>query len=117
MSHYIHHIPGRLRVRSNSFRCRTAAAQTAHDQLMAMDGVSHVRLNPRAGSITVQYDPDLVTRSQLLAVLEDAGCAGVMARGADASSQVGQLFGKALVGAIVNKAVERSAVKLVSVLL
>ncbi|MBK1731397.1 heavy-metal-associated domain-containing protein [Thiococcus pfennigii] len=117
MSHYIHHIPGRLRIRSGSFRCRSAAAQVAEDRLMALDGVTHVRLNPRAGSITVQYDPAQVTRSRILEALDEAGCFATAGRGDALIGRGGELFGKALMGAVVNKAIERSALKLVSVLL
>jgi len=117
MGQYIHDIPGRLRVRSGSFHCRSAAAETARQRLLDLDGVSHVRLNLRARSITVNYDPGQVTRGQLLALLERCGCIGAVASPPDIGGRAGEAFGKALAGAVVNKAIERSALKLVSVLL
>lgn len=117
MNQSIHHIPGRLRIRSTSFRCRSSTALSIQDQLIALDGVTHVRLNPRAGSITVNYDPTRVSRHHLLAQLNDAGCFGVQTHDDEPAGKTGELFGKALMGAIVNKIAERSALKLVSALL
>jgi hypothetical protein len=121
MSHYIHHIPGRLRIQSASFRCQADATQQAQDRILAMDGVNHVRLNPRAGSLTVQYDPARLTRGELMDILGDIGClpSSTRATASDMplAGKAGALFGKALAGALVNKVVERSAFKLVSVLL
>lgn len=117
MSHYIHHVPGRLRVRSGSFRCRSAAAELARERLLALEGVTRVRVNPRAASILVHYDTERQTRGQILALLEECGCVGAVARSNELAGRAGELFGKALMGAVVNKAIERSAVKLVSVLL
>ncbi len=117
MSHYIHHVPGRLRVRSGSFQCRSAVAEAVRKELLALGGVREVRINSRAGSITVHYDPEQLTRGRLLALLEEHGCIGARTRDHDAAARVGELFGKAFVGAVVNKAIERSALKLVSVLL
>jgi len=113
MSHCIHHVPGRLRVRSGSFHCRGDCQK----ELLALGGVREVRMNSRAGSITVHYDPEQLTRGRLLALLEEHGCIGARTRDHDAAARVGELFGKAFVGAWVNKAIERSALKLVSVLL
>lgn len=117
MSHYIHHVPGRLRVRSSSFRCDPVSARLAEGELSAIDGVREVRVNPRAGSITVHYEPTRLTRAQILDRLEQVGCLGTEIRADQGASRVHEAFGKALVGAVVQKAVERSAIKLVSVLL
>lgn len=58
------------------------------------------------------------TRSRLLTLLEECGCVETAAQTASTlSTKVGEAFGKALIGAVVNKAIERSAVKFVSVLL
>jgi hypothetical protein len=82
-----------------------------------MDGVREVRVNHHAGSLTVQYDPDRLSRAQILDHLEEVGCLGAAIRTDGASTRIHELFGKALVGAVMQKAVERSAVRLVSVLL
>lgn len=119
MSHSIHHVPGRLRVRSSAFRCRPTDAEAAQNHLVSIEGVAQVRLNTHAGSITVHYDPERLTKQALLEAMQKVGCTGATATGANPAfaAKAGTMFGKALVGAIINKAVERSAFKLVSVLL
>jgi hypothetical protein len=38
MSQYIHHVPGRIRVRSKAFRCRSEKARTAERRLQSLAG-------------------------------------------------------------------------------
>jgi hypothetical protein len=116
MSQYIHHVPGRIRVRSRAFRCRSAKARAARSRLLALTGVQQVRVNPHAGSITVHYDPDLLKQSDLLGVLEHCGCLDVTSVRDEVSRSAGELFGKALIRAVVQKAVEQSARTLVGAL-
>ncbi|MBK5932194.1 HMA2 domain-containing protein [Halochromatium salexigens] len=116
MSQYIHHIPGRIRVRSKAFRCYGERASNAQAKLMAMDGVRAVQINQRASSIVVQYDPELLSRVELFAALEDLGCMAAVRRDETHANKLGETFGKALVGAMMQKVVEQSARNLVGVL-
>lgn len=117
MSHYIHHIPGRLRVRSAAFRCSAHRGEAAREHLLALDGVEAVQINPRAGSLTVNYDPARLTQSEVLATLERLGCLRAGRRTDNGVHQAGALFGKALVSAVVQRAVEQSARSLVGALI
>ncbi|TVQ88438.1 MAG: cation transporter [Chromatiaceae bacterium] len=118
MSQYIHHIPGRIRVRSNAFRCSAHRSEAAREHLLSMDGVEAVQINPRAGSITVNYDPARLTHPELLGTLERLGCMGTVRRTTNnGARRAGELFGKALVTAMVQKAVEHSARSLVGALI
>lgn len=116
MSFYIHHVPGRLRVRTQSFRCQSSLAATVVGRLSALDGVSDVATNPRAGSITVRYQPGRCTQAELLAVLEESGCIGARRSAAAGDAQVAGLFGKALLGALAQTVAQRSVQTLVGVL-
>jgi hypothetical protein len=116
MSQYIHHVPGRIRVRSKAFRCHGERAQVAQGQLLAMEGVRAVKLNARASSIVVEYDPERLTRVELFAALEELGCMASVRRDRDQHSAAGETFGKALVGAAVQKVLEHSARSLVGAL-
>ncbi len=116
MSQYIHHVPGRLRVRSKAFRCYGERAANAQAKLMALDGVKAVQINQRASSIVVQYDPEALSRVELFAALEDLGCMAAVRKDNAQASKIGETFGKALVGAMVQKVVEQSARNLVGVL-
>lgn len=121
MNHYIHEIPGRLRIQSAALRCQSAKASQAQALVLATAGVNSVRVNPRAGSLTVEYDPGRLDRGKLLAVLEEVGYRPTRGAGgprdARSAGAASALFGKALAGALVNKLAERSALELVSVLL
>ena len=56
-----HHIPGRIRLRINATAFRAAAAQLDRkvmDRILgAVDGISDLRVNAAAGSITISYLP------------------------------------------------------------
>ena len=117
MHHLINHVPGRLRIRSAAFRCQPEMADSTRTQLCALDGVEQIRFNRAAGSLIIHYDPARLDHHRLLEHLNEAGCNGLSPVGEAVIAKAGALFGKALVGAFVNKAVERSAVRLVSVLL
>jgi hypothetical protein len=56
MTEYLHHVPGRLRVRAKAFRCDNAARGATLRKLRTLEGVRTVRLNAKAGSVTVCYD-------------------------------------------------------------
>ena len=117
MSHYIHHVPGRIRVRSKAFRCRSEKAAKAEKKLLSITGVQKVRVNSRAGSITVNYDPAGVEQSRILAILEEVGCIGASSQRGEGASVIGEVLGKALVGAVAKAAVERSARSLVGAII
>ena len=74
MSQPIHHVPGRIRVRCRAFRCQAERAHAAEQRLKAMAGVTQTRVTPHAGSITVDYDTTVLTRLDVLSVLEQVDC-------------------------------------------
>jgi hypothetical protein len=117
MHHSIHHVPGRLRVRSAVFRCQPGTVDSAQAQLRTLDGVEQIRFNRAAGSLVIHYDPARLNHHRLLEMLKETGRDNLSTAGEAVISKAGALFGKAFVGAVVNKAVERSALRLVSVLL
>jgi hypothetical protein len=118
---YIHHTPGRLRIKGRHFNCHGARARRAVAELQALSGVDRVQLNAHAASLTVHYDPQLHGQAELLAVLEAAGClhgaADVdvvpAAQRAAARDGAAGTFGKALLGALA----QRTATRLIAALL
>lgn len=82
-----------------------------------MEGVTQVRLSAHAGSLTIHYDPAHLSHTQLLSALSEMGCSETVPANPEFALRAGAMFGKALVGAMINKAVERSAYKVVSALL
>ena len=118
---YMHHVPGRLRLKGHHFHCHGDQARKAVAMLQMMPGVVLVRLNPQAASLTVHYDPAVQDQAGLLAAIEAAGClhAGIgvhhaaAARTSVAAEGMGGVFAKALVGAIA----QRTALRVIGVLL
>lgn len=119
---YIHHTPGRLRVRGNHFKKPGESARRAMALLQAMDGVESVKLNIHASSLTIHYDPKVHGQPELLAALEAAGCLRLAAAslpkrpllgGMTSGEGVAGAFGKALVGALA----QRTATRVIGVLL
>jgi hypothetical protein len=116
MSLYIHHVPGRLRVRTQSFRCQPGKIEQAARRLSELDGIGEVAVNTRAGSITVHYDPEQRTQGELLGMLEALGCVGARRVAASDNGQLAGLFGKALVGALAQSLAQGSVRTLVGAL-
>ena len=56
MPDYLHHVPGRLRIRSRAFRADPVLRGAMLRKLRALEGVRSVRLNEKAASVTVSYD-------------------------------------------------------------
>lgn len=117
MSHYIHHVPGRLRIRTKALRRQSTKTQGIITQLQSLTGVREVCLNPHAGSITIRYDYTQVTHVDLLAVLERSGCLGMPTDNHQIVGQMGEMFGKALFTTVMQKTVERSVQSLVGAIM
>jgi hypothetical protein len=77
MTEYLHHVPGRLRVRSKALRCDSAARGAALRRLRALEGVDSVRLNAKAASLTVYYDVEILDAERILDFL-NAECLRAM---------------------------------------
>jgi len=70
MTDYLHHVPGRLRVRSKALRCDSTARGGVLRRLRALEGVRTVRLNPKAASLTVYYDAETTDPERILQFLD-----------------------------------------------
>ncbi len=96
-------------------------ARRAVQALEALAGIEQIRLNPRAGSLTVHYQPARYSHSDLLAILETTGClhadkpvhSSSPKRVVELPEGVAGVFGKALMGAIA----QRIATRLIGALL
>jgi copper chaperone CopZ len=123
MGHYIHHVPGRLRIRTPLLKRDENQAQVAEQYLQLIEGVTAVRANALTGSIVVNYQKDVVSADAILAALERRGYyqPGVAQHADhqvhDFAARAGDVVGKAVFGFVVEKAVERSALVLIGALL
>jgi hypothetical protein len=115
MTDYMHHVPGRLRVRSRALRCTSPERNTTLRELRRLRGVRSLRLNPKAGSVTVFYDTGETDAQQILDFI-DASCLrtrpAVPVRASSSGEQNGApLFGdigRMALGVLVNKGVSYS---------
>lgn len=118
MSHYIHHVPGRLRVQS--IRLKQTACQILNTSLSELSGIESYRHNVKAGSLLIHYDTNQVNADDILYHLYKADCleSGIstaMGRAPQSSAmvkQVGTMFGNALFGTLLRKSVETSVLSL-----
>lgn len=131
MSVYVHHVPGRLRVRTRWVAGCPVRARRLSDLIAPVPGVIRVEVNPRADSAVIHYDTTRLTAEDLLGRLRAAGMMngaapkiaangqakpnGSAAPGNGAGLQVaagaatlGAMFGKALFDAVLHKGVEHS---------
>lgn len=119
MSYYVHHVPGRLRIKAARLRC--VECQAKLDRLLgALPGVNSYSHSHRIGSVLVHYDPARLSADDILYQIYKAGCldSAISASPATASAsgnlvkQAGALFGSALFGTLLRKSVETSVMSL-----
>ena len=120
MSHYIHHVPGRLRVRCPSLRANSPRIRTVCEVLKSRDGVHGIECKKHAGSITIHYYSEVTNADDLIALLKKHGCmtgakAAPRARigtvnkhGALSSQALGETVTRTVVGAVVGTLVRHT---------
>lgn len=123
MGHYIHHVPGRLRIRSPLLKRDNERAKAAEEFLQSIEGVSSVRANTVTGSIILTYERDIVSSEAILDAAAQRGyyrpeaVQHVDGQLHDLTARTSGTLGKLLFGFVVKEAVERSAVALIGALL
>ena len=72
MSSYVHHVPGRLRVKSQHFKnAQVGAGITA--LLSTVNGVESYDINHKTGSLLVRYKTAHTTCAAILSLFQNAG--------------------------------------------
>lgn len=110
MGNYLHHVPGRLRVRCRSLRCDPTSCGSMLRRLRTMNGVTSVRLNPTAASLTVHYDPQATGPEPILEFLGHRGLqpAAPQPPRTPASPGITGEIGRIALSVLVNKGVTYS---------
>jgi hypothetical protein len=118
MSYYIHHVPGRLRIKTARLRRAECQAKLGKmlEELPGIDSHSH---NGKIGSVLIHYDIEQLSADDILYHLYKAGCLDSAISATPAASaggnlvkQAGALFGSALFGTLLRKSVETSVLSL-----
>lgn len=117
MSHYIHNLPGRLRVKSPTLKRNEGPARQAKDHIDRVHGVLASEVNPVTGSLLIRYDANLVNAQTLLDSLRDLGHvpqhhAAPAAYGA--ATDAAQRLSDTVVNKLVETLIERSATALIA---
>jgi hypothetical protein len=73
MKHYLHHLPGRLRVKTPAIKSNPETAQELRDLLTPLIGISSLVINPVTGSILVEYAPESIDSASILNLLKESG--------------------------------------------
>jgi hypothetical protein len=123
MSYYIHNVPGRLRIKIPSIKGDQDMAEEVQGVLRSIEGVNSAKANTLTGSIVIHYDPKAVRSKEILDTLNQAGYVDPSKAITNDQyiritvSKVGQVIWKVLFGAVVEEALEGSALSLITVLI
>ncbi len=70
---YVHHIPGRIRVRSEAVKNSLARARQLETRLRSMNGVRDVAINLTTGSVLIHYQAGAVSGERLIEEVSGRG--------------------------------------------
>ena len=111
---YVHHVPGRLRIKAAEFRENSSILEAARCELATVPGVSSVSANRLTGSILVEYDPLALTPTALAGAMQECGFPGIALRASSpADTDQGFLterFAEAVAQSLFDRLVERLVV-------
>lgn len=122
MSHYIHHVPGRLRLKTPALRRNEGEGVRARKWLEGLAGVLSSEVNTVTGSLIIKYDKDAVSAQSLLASLRERGylsgqtglpAAEIIVGGKTVAHKISDTF----LNKVVETVVERSAIALIAAVL
>jgi hypothetical protein len=123
VQHYYHEVPGRLRFKNPALKGKQVLCNKIEDSLACIAGVQSVTASVVTGSVIIHYDPKVVSSGQMIDIVSEQGYFD--RQNAVTSDQymnhsfekIGQVLGKAVFGAMVEKTFEGSALSLVAALL
>jgi hypothetical protein len=119
MKHYVHHVPGRLRVRVPALRQQPGKSGEV-ETLLDLYGVERVEIRALTGSVVVHYDPEVVSPDVMLRVLAEGGYYDAsQAIGGDEAmrnmaSRAGRRVSRAVFGWAVGRALEANGLSLLA---
>jgi hypothetical protein len=120
---YYHHVPGRLRIKTSKVKGKDSHAEALRTLLGAHNGIRRVDVSTLTGSVVIEYERELLTGEQLLALVTEHGYFDrATARTSEQHvhaqlSRTGESVGKAIFSAMLERTFEGSAVSLIAALL
>ena len=73
MSYYLHHVPGRLRVKTPYIKKNRFIVEEIKQWLNSLPGIDFYEINTVTGSIVINYNPRETTEDTIISLLEEAG--------------------------------------------
>jgi copper chaperone CopZ len=122
MSYYCHITPGRLRIKTPIIKQNPVEIEKVRGLLQSVSGVDAVSINALTGSITINHSGCATDSESILNMLKDKGYYKTSPEEEPEHpietvvSRVGTTVGKAIVGAVVEKAFEGSMLSLLAFL-
>lgn len=119
MHHYVHSIPGRLRVRTPFVKRNLGIDRAVFALLEPFEGINAVTTNPVTGSIVITYDTEAITAEVIMDVFQRAGYFDPAKAVTNdqyihaAVAKTGGVLWRAVSGAFVETAVRHPALSLV----
>jgi len=126
VSQYIHHTPGRLRVRSAGLKRNSSAADRLREALENLPGVNKVDVSTVTGSVTLIYDSGVIDGDSLKGHLRAHGHlhgaphglpAIAAPRDVAAGVGAGERIARTVATMLLEKLVEHSALALVAAII
>jgi copper chaperone CopZ len=119
MKYYIHHVPGRLRVRIPSLQKDPRKIEDIK-AILQINGIQNTKVNPLTGSIVINYDPDILTNRYLLDVLKTSGffredrIVTLDTQIETASNRAAKKVGRAVFGWAIGRVLESNGLSLIA---
>lgn len=123
MEHYIHHVPGRLRIKNPEIKRNPVLGGEVRECIMSARGVEKVTVNPLTGSVLIEYDPKVVSQEILVTVLEeceylDTTKAKTLNQSMHSGlSTFGERVGKVCLGMLVEQGLKRTGFSFLAALI
>jgi hypothetical protein len=120
MSHYIHHVPGRLRVKSPTLKRNEHHAAQTKTYIDNVHGVLASEVNTVTGSLLIRYDANLVWAQTLLNSLRGMGHVPAhheIPISHSAGTNAAQKISDTVVNKLVETVIERSATALIAAII
>jgi hypothetical protein len=69
MNHYIHHIPGKVRIKNSMFQNNPDELDELRKSFEGIAGIDFITTNPLTGSIVIHYDVSVIDQERFKQIL------------------------------------------------
>lgn len=119
MTHFVHHVPGRMRVKTPALKRNEARGRMVKGYLDTMEGVCSAEVNTVTGSIVIKYDHGVVQGATILNSLHGMGLVTHATQPAFFTGGVsyGQKLSDTVMNRLVETVIEKSAIALIAAII